>query len=368
MPDPASRIAGVLLALGFAFAAAAQDDPLLDDPLFSAEDASADVAAGAFYGDLALRGDRVTGFDARDDVERLRGRLRIGWRGVGEGWEYAVAAKLGAGTDRNADNRRNLDNERSNAAGLDEAYVRWSPDEDTALTLGKTRLPLALTPLTWDDDLRPAGLGFSRRWAVGDFDALRLSGGWFLGQHLYHDRSRLGAAQLAWLYREGAPFSADVQLGWLHFSRLERAAIEGLTRTNRRVGSDLLSDYRLVDLQLGLRWQLGDKPLQARLDLLRNLGADDQRDGARGSLVYGDAERIPGWEIGFSWQRIQRDAAMAAFNSDDWWFHSDARGVMPWLAYGFDGGWSLQASLFIERRDGLDETLHRLLLDLRRAF
>jgi hypothetical protein len=84
--------------------------------------------------------------------------------------------------------------------------------------------------------------------------------------------------------------------------------------------------------------------------------------------VYGDAERIPGWELGLSWQRIQRDAAMAAFNSDDWWFHSDARGWMPWVAYGFDGGWSLQASLFVERRDGFDETLHRVLLDLRRDF
>ncbi len=367
MRESSWRLVLLLLAVGASAVARAQSDPPSDDPLFAAAD-EAPAASGAWYGDFALRGDRVTGFEARDDVERLRGRLRVGWRGVAESWEYAVAAKLGAGTDSNADNRRNLDNERSDAIGLDEAYVRWAPDEDLAITLGKTRLPLALTPLTWDDDLRPAGLGLSRRWAVGDYDALRLSGGYFRGEHLYGDRSRLGAAQLAWQYREGAPFSADVQLAFLHFSRLERAAVEGLTRTNRRTGADLLSDYRLLDLQFGLRWQLGDKPLQARLDLLRNLGADDLRDGARASLVHGDAERIPGWEVGLSWQRVQRDAAMAAFNSDDWWFHSDARGWMPWVAYGFDGGWSLQASLFVERRDGFDETLHRVLLDLRRAF
>jgi len=32
-------------------------------------------------------------------------------------------------------------------------------------------------------------------------------------------------------------------------------------------------------------------------------------------------------------QRIQRDAAMAAFNSDDWWFHSFMHGYMPWIGY-----------------------------------
>jgi hypothetical protein len=135
VPDPVIRPRAALLAIAFATAAAAQDDPLSDDPLFAAEQPTAEVAGGAFYGDLALRGDRVTGFDARDDVERLRGRLRIGWRGIGDGWEYAVAAKLGAGTDSNADNRRNLDNEASDGIGLDEAYVRWVPDEDTVLTL-----------------------------------------------------------------------------------------------------------------------------------------------------------------------------------------------------------------------------------------
>ena len=68
--------------------------------------------------------------------------------------------------------------------------------------------------------------------------------------------------------------------------------------------------------------------------------------------------------LGASIQRIQRDAVMAAFNDDDWWFHSAARGYSLWLAYGIDSHWQLRLSGFIETRDGLDEATDRLLLDV----
>ena len=63
--------------------------------------------------------------------------------------------------------------------------------------------------------------------------------------------------------------------------------------------------------------------------------------------------------------RVQRDAVLAAFAEDDWWFHSFARGYMPWVAYGINQNWTVQASGFFERRDGVDEYTERLLLDLR---
>ncbi len=362
----AAAASAVLLGVVGIAAAHAQSaaDPIFDD---WAPDAEADASHRAF-GDVALRIDRVTGFTVRDDVERLRGRLRVGWRGLGATWEYGAALKLGLSSDDNRDNVRNNDNERSDAAGIDQLFWRWLPNDSTALTLGKSPLPLSLTPLVWDTDLRPVGISLHHERLADSGNGLRAVAGYFAGDHLYGDDSRIAAAQLAWLYQVGAPFSADIQLAYLDFSSLERATAQGLTRTNRRVGSRLLSDYRLLDLQFGARWQLGEKPLQARLDLLRNLGADDQDDGVRASLVYGDADRFPGWELGLSWQRIQRDAAMAAFNEDDWWFHSFARGVMPWAAYGFSNGWALQASLFVERRDAADETLRRVLIDVRRDF
>ncbi|MGQ0801177.1 MAG: putative porin [Pseudomarimonas sp.] len=351
-------------------AAMAQTGGAEDDPLLAGwdEEESAIATTHGLFGDVALRGDRVTGFSARDDVERLRGRLRIGWRGAGDNWEYALAAKVNLASGSNVDNRRNNDNERSDAVGLDQAFVRWLPSENTALTVGKSSMPLSLTPLVWDADLRPLGFSVNHLWSLRGADGLRLTAGYFAGDHLYGDDSRIAAAQLAWTYNEGAPFSADVQLAYLDFSDLRQATAQGLTRTNLRFGNQLASDYRLLDLQFGGRWQVGEKAVVARLDLLRNLGADDERNGARGSVVYGDADSLPGWELGFAYERIQRDAAQAAFNEDDWWFHSFARGAMPWVGYGLHNGWSLRSTLFVERRDASSETLRRLLLEVRRAF
>jgi hypothetical protein len=56
---------------------------------------------------------------------------------------------------------------------------------------------------------------------------------------------------------------------------------------------------------------------------------------------------------------------MAAFNADDWWFHSSARGHMPWFGYGIDDTWNLRLAGFREQRDGLDQHTERVLLDLR---
>ena len=64
-------------------------------------------------------------------------------------------------------------------------------------------------------------------------------------------------------------------------------------------------------------------------------------------------------------KRAQRDAVLAAFAEDDWWFHTFARGYMPWVAYGFGPHLTLQATAFLERRDGIDEYTDRYLLDLR---
>jgi hypothetical protein len=232
------------------------------------------------------------------------------------------------------------------------------------LLLGKTDFPLQLAPMLWDLDLRPVGASGTISFAVDEFDRLQLIAGYFTGNLMYGDDSRIGAVQAAYNWREGAPVNGSVLVSYLAFSNLEQLTLQGLSRTNRRVGNDLLSDFQLLDVQFVGRAQVWDKPLEMRVDLVRNLGADDQRDGARFSIVLGDVRRLQGWEFGFADQRIQRDAAMAAFNSDDWWFHSWARGVMLWVGYGFNPTWSARLAAFHERRDGVTEHTDRVLLDV----
>lgn len=316
------------------------------------------------YGDLQLRVDHVQDLAGRDDVERNRGRVRFGARRQFEYLEFGIALEGALGSDDNRDNRRNNDNERSDAVNLDEFYLRWSAGDDTSLLFGRTALPLSLTPMLWDADLRPIGASVSHNIATGDFDRLALTAGYFAGTHLYGDDSRIAAIQAGWFLREGADFSGDIQIAWLDFSDLEQLTLNGLARTNRRVGSVLSSDYRIVDLQAGVRTTLGGWPLALRADVARNTGADDQNDAGRFQAVLGDKLQPMGWEYGYAVQRIQRDAAMAAFNEDDWWFHSFAKGHMLWAGYGIDDVWNAQFSIFRESRDGIDEDVDRFILEL----
>ena len=82
------------------------------------------------------------------------------------------------------------------------------------------------------------------------------------------------------------------------------------------------------------------------------------------SLSAGDHRQPGGLEFGLAVERIQREAVLAAFNSDDWWFHSNMRGQLAWIAYGIDRTWSLRLSGFRELRDGLSEHTHRIRFDV----
>jgi hypothetical protein len=368
--------------------ATAQNEP---DPLYD-ENAGIDdgkVPMGRFYGDLLLRYDHIGSLNplsGTQRIERERARLRVGWRASHESVEYAIAAKIARGSDSNKETRANLDNERTDMQGLDELMLRWTINDSSRLLLGKTALPLDLSPMLWDADLRPAGISISKDFAVGDFDRVSLVGGLFAPQHLYEDDSTLGAVQLGYHWREGAPFSGAVRLGYLHFDDLDQMTTQGLTRSNWRhiirapgapppqscgvchgVSGALVNDFRLLDLQGELRWMLDDKPLVAKVDLVKNLGADQDNEGARVSLDYGDASVPHGWEAGIAYQRFQRDAVLAAFSDDDWWFHSNARGLLTRIAYGIDETWSVQLTYVRDRRDGpfRNGPVERTLLDVR---
>ncbi len=89
------------------------------------------------------------------DLKRNRSRFRFGARRMFDNLEFGIALEAALGSDDNRDNRRNNDNERSDAVNLDEFYLRWNAGDNTSLLFGRTALPLSLTPMLWDADLRP---------------------------------------------------------------------------------------------------------------------------------------------------------------------------------------------------------------------
>jgi hypothetical protein len=330
------------------------------------EPAEQAASAWSWFGDAMLREEHVRGIPRTDsDIQRIaaRGRFGVLYDPIPQ-LEFGAAIKLAAATnDNNEDRFYNL-NERSNDIAIDQFFARWRPAENASVLLGKSVFPLDLTPMVWDRDLRPIGLSGDFSTMIGEFDRLRFIAGYFAGDLPYGDNSRIGALQVSYTWHDGAPTNAGALLSYLEFSDLQQLVIQGLSRTNRRIGNDLVSDYHLLDLQLFGRTRAGDWPIELRLDFLRNVGADDMRDGARGSIVVGNSLEPKSWEFGFAAQRIQRDAAMAALNADDWWFHSFARGVMPWVAYGFTSSWSVRVAGFHELRDGATEHTDTVFVDV----
>lgn len=318
----------------------------------------------SYRADLLIRAEH-TELPVRD-IERLRSSLRLGVEYLAsDAIEFGIGARLALGSDDNADNRRNLDNQRSDEIALDQFWMRWYVNPDWVVVIGKDRVPLSLSPMLWDEDLRPVGVSSDWQVAVGDFDNFSLVVGYFAPDLVYEDDSRLAAVQAAYRYRDGAPTGGSILLSYLDYSDLDELPVEGLSRTNRVSNSRLLSDYRLLDLQLVGRTTVAEQPLELRLDLVRNLGADDENEGARASLVWGDRREAGNWELGISTQRMQRDAVLAAASDDDWWFHSFSRGVMPWVGYGFNDVWNLRVAAFDERRDRANVDVRRYLIDLR---
>lgn len=335
------------------------------DPVLEQHD---DAPAGgwSWFGDVLARYDHLSDLpNHRPDFHRWRGRGRLGALYTAmPTLEFGAAIELAQGSDDNVDNRRNNDNERSDHAGLDQLFLRWRPGESTSVLLGKAVFPLELSPLTWDQDLRPAGVSVDHSIALNEYDRFQIVAGVFAGQHLYDDDSRIGAIQAAWRWHEGAPTRGAVLLSYLDFSHLGQLTRQGLSRTNTRVGPRLVSDYRLLDLQLVGHTQFGAMPFEARVDVVRNLGADEYDHGGRLSLVLGDRFQPQTFEFGFAWQRIQRDAVMAAFNADDWWFHSWAHGAMPWIGYGLAEHWGVRLAGFHEKLDIAPKHTDRILFDL----
>jgi len=360
-----SRFAFALCWLLIAAPAAAQIAEE-QDPYAEASDAEETTSPWRPFADLQLRGDRVTGLPAgRADLERARAQLRLGvtWDDGGT-WSTGFAANGHAGSDENRDNVRNNDNRRSNGVRLDQAWLRLRTRGGTQVQLGKASLPLALTPMLWDADLRPVGASLTHSRTNRGFDRWEWQAFAADVDHPLASGPRMYAAQLGWHRHEGAPLSFSAIATYLDFERLGPLARAGLGRGNPILHGAHRDDYRIADLQLVLRGNPENgRGWEMRLDLLRNTAATRASDAARVDLAWGGMQPRE-WQWQYAYQRIQAAAVLAALNSDDWWFHAGARGHMLAAAYAFDETWRARITAFSETRDGLDQPTRRLLLDL----
>lgn len=252
-------------------------------------------------------------------------------------------------------------NEELNDVAVDRLVGRFStPGGTLSVSVGRQRSPLRLTEMLWDDDLRPIGIAAIARRDLSAVTAGRLGLALFARSDISSVDGLMGAIQLSALIREEAPAGAEATVSWLHFGN--DVAVSRQNETTPRL--EYAAPFDVIDLQLGARSNPAGIPVSLRLDLARNVAHPRDRDGARARLAIGGAGMPAGAEVGWIFQRVEREALPGAFNSDDWWFHTRMRGHQAWLRVGFGGRLEAKVAGFHERRDDVSRPTRRLTAEL----
>ena len=176
-------------------------------------------------------------------------------------------------------------------------------------------MPLALTEMVWDRDLRPQGGAVGLQF--GKQSRFALTGIYATGSHVFEDESVMygGGAELK--LATGQQSSFQVLGSYLQFEDLDRLD-PAIRRQNTRVGGRYVNDYRVVDV-VGRLSSNGQVPMSLVADYCWNTAMDSGNRGLWLAVVLGstDASRA---RAEYTYAKIDRDAVVAAFNTDDFFW------------------------------------------------
>lgn len=301
-------------------------------------------------------------FEVRPELDlEFSDRFKIGVRAVGD-----------LGTDRNSDNAVNFDNYRSRGATLERYYVEVKPGQWT-LKAGSFGLPLVATEMLWDRDIQVLGLAVA--WEVGAGPSkLTFAAGGFSGPQREGDRTRIGAGQVVWRVGDESRFAFEAVGSYWHFEpdRLKASYFRQNHFVLRNGRREYVSRYRILDGIVRLRFPAAGVPVTITLDGLKNFGvegiATGDGDAFEGSLAIGRVGTPGNWRVFFTYQYIERDAVLGAYNTDDWWFHSWHRGQRFGVTVTILPEVFLEGAAVFQKRLDLPFTINRITLDLVKMF
>ncbi len=238
------------------------------------------------------------------------------------------------------------DNFRPNSIALDRLNIRYKGGDRLELVAGRFENPFDTTEATWDSDLQPQGAAGSFAWGGGIRSKITAAA--FVNTQLYNDESRMAGGQYTLSGGETWPLSFDVSLGYFVYDDLEVLGRRNW-RNNRTVGTGaarrFASDFEIADVILRLR---SDRwfPIEIYYDAMRNLGAsnDGERDGMETGFRVGRIGGLGSFRFAYTYQDLDRDAVMTAFNGDDWYLHSWYRGHLVRAGVGLGRGFAVQGT------------------------
>jgi hypothetical protein len=263
-------------------------------------------------------GDQTTG--------RRRARLRAGLRfDLGD-------LSLGVGGDFNYSSDQNpetyyegvatappvtlvRDNYRPRDARLDLAFARLAlgPLE---IQGGRFEMPLPVTEMIWDKDLRPQGGAVTL--ATRDHGRLERIGAtalWARGSHVYDDdHTSLEALSAGATLSAGQTTHLEIAASFLRFRDPDRLEV-AIRRQNTRVNGEIVGKYEVADALARLR---SEGPVHSELvaELCWNTAADTGNRGLWLALVLGSTEEARG-RLEYVYSKVDKDATLGAYPTDD---------------------------------------------------
>jgi hypothetical protein len=300
--------------------------------------------------------------DADESRYRIQARPRVELS-VGP-FEAAVGGEFNYSQDENdkAPPGQTLlivrDNYHSRDARFDLYYGKVKLGPLTAEG-GRFVMPIAFTEMIWDRDLRPQGgavtLGFG---GATDATRIALTGLYAKGTHVFEDKSQTLAGSLELSFQMGTQSRLELIGSYLEFRDLDQID-PVIRRQNTRVDGLIVNPYHVVDLVGRIRAG-GQMPFQLVGDYCWNTALDTGNKGLWLAVVLGafDTSRA---RLEYVYSKIDRDATVAAFNTDDFYWGTGWEGHRGDLGLSMGRGNSLHGIGQLQRfKDSPDPTVREL--------
>jgi hypothetical protein len=357
---------------------------------------SAKVRGADWAGKVALKGDlryryeyigdealNAAGVQATADRYRDRIRARVSLEAKStDTLRLGIGFATGEGGDPRSSNQ-SLDGVFSRKSlDLDLAYFDWKLASWGDLIGGKMKQPFVKPgqSVFWDGDINPEGLAlvFNR-------------GIWFGSAYGYWIDEISGAASTrtsdVMLY--GGQVGVKLPIGAsslalaAHYYDLSAGVGRAPFYNNSSNGNTtigvgtpatqvLVYDYRVVNLMAEWNLSLGTLPLQLWVDAARNQAPSDRNEAWAAGVLFGKASDAKTWELGASYQKLEKDALFAQLIDSD--FAGGTTDGDGWILRGGFAparNWTLNATYFINRRNidvGTQADYDRLQLDFNVKF
>jgi Putative porin len=259
-------------------------------------------------------------FQARPALEARFGPVRLG-----------VGAELNYSSDKNYETSTGAppalirDNYRSRDARFDLAFAEYESSW-AHVQGGRFEMPVGLTEMIWDKDLRPQGgavtLGLKDR---GALKRAGITGLWARGSHVFDDRhATVSLVSGNAVFRTGETGTVELVASYIDFSDF-RGMQAGIRRQNTRVAGELSLDYEVMDLVARFR-RAGTVPLQLVAEYGWNTAVDANNHGLWLAAVLGSLQTGVGGRVDYTYAKVDKDATLAAYGADDFFWVTGWRG------------------------------------------